>query len=228
MQFAYPGTSVDVAEIDPAVKRANMMATGLPQDTKIETYLGDARQFVELHQDTKKYDLIFGDAFNDFSVPWHLTTREFNDKIKKMLTPDGVYMINIIDVYLSDAEAKRAGREGDRGEGGHGRGREGSASAASEREGAPLRRVRRLLDQDGHAHLRQGQRLYLRDRRPGRGAPRDVRGGGLDEAAGPQGSGPPQGRPPVLHAEGPADDAQALRRGRFRRGGRTTARGASS
>ena len=24
-----------------------------------------------------------------------------------MLTPDGVYMINIIDVYLSDAEAKR-------------------------------------------------------------------------------------------------------------------------
>jgi MFS family permease len=107
MQFAYPGTSVDVAEIDPAVQRANLMATGLPKDTKIETYLGDARQFVELHQDSKKYDLIFGDAFNDFSVPWHLTTREFNDKIKKMLTPDGVYMINIIDAYLSDAEAKR-------------------------------------------------------------------------------------------------------------------------
>jgi len=107
MQFAYPGTGVDVAEIDPAVKRANLMATGLPPDTKIETYLGDARQFVELHQDTKKYDLIFGDAFNDFSVPWHLTTKEFNDKLKKMMTPDGVYMINIIDVYMSDSEAKR-------------------------------------------------------------------------------------------------------------------------
>ena len=34
------------------------------------------------------YDLIFGDAFNDFSVPWHLTTQEFNEKIKKMMTPD--------------------------------------------------------------------------------------------------------------------------------------------
>ena len=30
MQFAYPGTGVDVAEIDPAVTRANFMATGLP------------------------------------------------------------------------------------------------------------------------------------------------------------------------------------------------------
>jgi hypothetical protein len=114
MKFAYPGTQVDVAEIDPAVTNANMQATGLSEfqaaqkeDDRIHTYWGDARQFVELHQDTNKYDLIFGDAFNDFSVPWHLTTREFNEKLKKMLTPDGVYMINIIDVYMSDAEAKR-------------------------------------------------------------------------------------------------------------------------
>jgi MFS family permease len=107
MQFAYPGTGVDVAEIDPAVTRANYRATGLPRNTKIKTYWGDARQFVELNEDTKQYDLIFGDAFNDFSVPWHLTTREFNQKLKKMLSPNGVYMINIIDVYESDAEALR-------------------------------------------------------------------------------------------------------------------------
>jgi MFS family permease len=107
MRHAYPGTGVDVAEIDPAVTRANFLATGLTEADKIETHWGDARQFVELNQDNKKYDLIFGDAFNDFSVPWHLTTREFNEKLKKMLTPDGVYMINIIDVYLSDAEVPK-------------------------------------------------------------------------------------------------------------------------
>jgi hypothetical protein len=107
MQFAYPGTAVDVAEIDPAVTRANHAATGLARDTPIHTYWGDARQFVELHQDTNQYDLIFGDAFNDFSVPWHLTTREFNEKIKKMLTPSGVYMINIIDAYESDETASK-------------------------------------------------------------------------------------------------------------------------
>ncbi len=112
MQKAYPGTAVDVAEIDPAVTRANHLATGLPMDTTIKTYWGYARQFVELNQDNKEYDLVFGDAFNDFSVPWHLTTREFNEKIKKMMSPNGVYMINIIDLYLSDQEAeKRANRK---------------------------------------------------------------------------------------------------------------------
>lgn len=105
MQHVYPGTEVDVAEIDPAVTRANHAATGLPRDTTINTVWGDARQFVERNQDSKQYDLIFGDAFNDFSVPWHLTTREFNEKIAKMMAPTGVYMINIIDAYESDAEA---------------------------------------------------------------------------------------------------------------------------
>jgi MFS family permease len=107
MQYAYPGTKVDVAEIDPAVTNANYQATGLPRDTPIQTHWGDARQFVERNQDSKQYDIIFGDAFNDFSVPWHLTTREFNEKIAKMMTPSGVYMINIIDVYESDAVARK-------------------------------------------------------------------------------------------------------------------------
>ena len=105
MQHAYPGTAVDVAEIDPAVTKANIMATGLPRDTTIKTTWGDARQFVERHQGLEHYDLIFGDAFNDFSVPWHLTTRQFNAKIAKLLGPNGVYMINIIDAYESDAKA---------------------------------------------------------------------------------------------------------------------------
>jgi hypothetical protein len=107
MQYAYPGTKVDVAEIDPAVTNANYQATGLPRETTIHTHWGDARQFVERNQDSKKYDIIFGDAFNDFSVPWHLTTREFNDKIAKMMNPAGVYMINIIDVYESDSVARK-------------------------------------------------------------------------------------------------------------------------
>lgn len=107
MQHTYPGAEVDVAEIDPSVTRANFMATGLPRDTTIKTSWGDARQFVERNQGRKQYDLIFGDAFNDFSVPWHLTTEQFNGKLAKMLAPDGVYMINIIDAYQSDAIAEQ-------------------------------------------------------------------------------------------------------------------------
>jgi hypothetical protein len=51
-------------------------------------------------QSRYEFDFIFGDAFNDFSVPWHLTTHEFNHKIKQLLAPNGVYMINIIDNYV--------------------------------------------------------------------------------------------------------------------------------
>ena len=46
---------------------------------------------------TEKYDLIMGDAFNDYSVPYHLTTREFNERVKAWLAPDGLYMVNMID-----------------------------------------------------------------------------------------------------------------------------------
>jgi spermidine synthase len=110
LQHTYPGTASEIAEIDPAVTAANRAALWLPEDPTIQTTWGDARQFVERNQDDKQYDMIFGDAFNDFSVPWHLTTREFNDKLAKMLTPDGVYMINIIDLYESDDEAEETGR----------------------------------------------------------------------------------------------------------------------
>ena len=106
MQFKYPLTEVDVAEIDPAVTRANHMALGLQTNTPIRTTWGDARQFVERNQGKKQYDIVFGDAFNDFSVPWHLTTREFNEKMANLMSPDGVYMINIIDAYESDEMIK--------------------------------------------------------------------------------------------------------------------------
>lgn len=114
----YPQLGCDVAEIDPAVTRANRASLGLldqlseSPDSKIATTWGDARQFVEKGQGGKKYDVIFGDAFNDFSVPWHLTTREFNRKLSSMLTDDGIYMINIIDRYHSDAKAERDAVEG--------------------------------------------------------------------------------------------------------------------
>ncbi|WP_152050418.1 fused MFS/spermidine synthase [Tautonia marina] len=102
LQHLYPNAHCDVAEIDPAVTRANHAALGLPENTTIETHWGDARQFVERFEGKEPYDLIFGDAFNDFSVPWHLTTREFNDRLAELLDPHGAYMINIIDVYRAD------------------------------------------------------------------------------------------------------------------------------
>ncbi len=104
MEAVYPAERLDVAEIDPAVKLAAQRALYLPADgeTAVTTHTMDARNFVDdLLRDGAEgsYDFIFGDAFNDLSVPYHLTTREFTEKLRRLLRPGGVYMINIIDIY---------------------------------------------------------------------------------------------------------------------------------
>ena len=40
---------------------------------------------------------MFGDAFNDYQVPYHLTTREFAQKVRNLLTPRGLYLALVID-----------------------------------------------------------------------------------------------------------------------------------
>jgi spermidine synthase/MFS family permease len=114
LQSQYTKVNAEVAEIDRAVWKANIKSLGLSQTAPIKTSFGDARQYVVKNEHEKKFDIVFGDAFNDFSVPWHLTTKEFNDKISHMLTDDGVYMINIIDVYESDETAVENSKTGKR------------------------------------------------------------------------------------------------------------------
>ena len=186
MQHTYPGTAVDVAEIDPAVTKANHHGPGLAQGHPDQDHLGRRPPVRRARTRTRKqYDLIFGDAFNDFSVPWHLTTREFNEKIAKMLGPDGVYMINIIDVYESDAKAEERGRGQDQeGEDHRSQGRRHRVRREALAQATGLRRLPRRLGQDRQAHL--PPRLHLRDRRqPRLGAPRDLRRRRLEGAAGP-------------------------------------------
>ena len=113
IEHYYPHQSrIDVAEIDPAVLTAVEREMGLPPRnlTKVNTIIGDARNVVDDRllankrlpkgQSPVNYDFIYGDAFNDLSVPWHLTTREFNQKVKALLEPKrGVYLINVIDIW---------------------------------------------------------------------------------------------------------------------------------
>jgi spermidine synthase len=93
----WPGARAEVAELDPLVVEANHAALGLPRNTSIKTYTMDARNAVDSLRKDNKFDLIFGDAFNDLSVPWHLTTVEFVRKLRAHLNPDGAYLANIIE-----------------------------------------------------------------------------------------------------------------------------------
>jgi len=107
-----PSSVVEVAEIDPAVTEAVRKELGLPpsDQTRIVNIVGDARNVLDdrlrknsLAKSTGGapvlYDFAFGDAFNDFSIPWHLVTAEFNRKIQSALKAHGIYLVNIIDRY---------------------------------------------------------------------------------------------------------------------------------
>jgi spermidine synthase len=96
MEALYPDSAIDVIEIDPGVTQVAYDLLGLAADTKIRSFNEDARIFLERQPD-QRYDLIMGDAFNDFSVPYHLTTREFNQRVRAWLDEGGLYLVNIID-----------------------------------------------------------------------------------------------------------------------------------
>ncbi|MEW5960356.1 MAG: fused MFS/spermidine synthase [Chloroflexota bacterium] len=96
LEAVYPDSEIVVLEIDPGVSRVAHDFLGLQPDTGVVTYNQDARLFLE-QEPAQRYHLIMGDAFNDFSVPYHLTTREFNERVRAWLTDDGLYMVNIVD-----------------------------------------------------------------------------------------------------------------------------------
>jgi spermidine synthase len=92
----HPGAVVDVVEIDPEIERIARRFFRLDDyEGRVRPVVDDARRF--LAASNERYDLIFGDVFRGKqTVPPHLVTREFFELIKRRLTADGVYMMNVI------------------------------------------------------------------------------------------------------------------------------------
>jgi tetratricopeptide (TPR) repeat protein len=100
IEAIYPQSTLEVVEIDPEVTRVAFDYLGLSPDTDIVTYNEDARMAVpRLPED--QYDLVIGDAFNDLSVPYHLTTEEFNEQVRVRLKDSGLYAVNVVDKLRS-------------------------------------------------------------------------------------------------------------------------------
>ena len=96
----HPYAQVDVIEIDPEVTRTARMFFGLPRNRRIRTVNEDARWWImRAAGRVEPYDAIFIDAFNDLSVPYHLTTREATLDFARLLRPDGALVANVIDDY---------------------------------------------------------------------------------------------------------------------------------
>ena len=94
----YPAARLMVAEIDPAVTAAARdfmyLDPDLPQFTIVHR---DARAALQSLPTRPAFDVIFGDAFRDISIPPHLVTREFHGQVARRLRTGGLYAINVVD-----------------------------------------------------------------------------------------------------------------------------------
>ncbi len=91
-----PGTESLVSEIDPGVVEVDTERLGLRTGPAFEVRVEDGRTGMGRLPDGSR-DLVVGDAFGGVSVPWHLTTREAVEEVRRVLTDEGVYAVNLID-----------------------------------------------------------------------------------------------------------------------------------
>lgn len=105
----WPESRMEVAEIDPAVTQAAVKHFGLnATDPRLTVHDADGRNVLRnllrrkrAGESVPAYDFIYGDAVNDYSVPHHLTTVEYDRMVADLLAPDGAYLINLIDSFQS-------------------------------------------------------------------------------------------------------------------------------
>jgi SAM-dependent methyltransferase len=96
-----------VFEYDAGLVRIAREHLGLAASPGLRVRVGDARARLAERPDASA-DLVIGDAFSGVVVPAHLATLEFAREVRRVLRPDGVYLLNVIDcppLRVSRAEA---------------------------------------------------------------------------------------------------------------------------
>ncbi len=93
-----PSTVIEVSEIEPSLYTLSKKYFDVPNSPNLISHEEDGRRLLA---DSKyKYDLIFSDVYYSlFSIPSHFTTLEFFELSKSKLSPDGIFMANIIGSY---------------------------------------------------------------------------------------------------------------------------------
>ena len=103
IEAKYPKAEISVVEIDPEITQVVKKYLGISEGSRIHSLNEDGRWFVMNCKEPGSFDFIFGDAFNDLSIPYHLTTKEFTIQLKRLLKPDGLLLANVIDSFKKGA-----------------------------------------------------------------------------------------------------------------------------
>lgn len=103
----YPGSRIDIVEIDQDVTDVAKRFFFFEPTAMMKVFVMDGRRFLRSCKDY--YDIIFLDAYDDRSIPFHLTTKEFFEIVKKRLKPGGLVASNIWgpradEFYLSEVK----------------------------------------------------------------------------------------------------------------------------
>jgi len=110
MAKQYPDAQIDIVDIDADVVRAAKEYFFFQPTPKMNIVVMDGRRF--LRETRERYDIIFLDAYDDRSIPFHLTTKEFFEMVKRRISPDGVVAANVWgprsdQFYLSEVKTYR-------------------------------------------------------------------------------------------------------------------------
>jgi spermidine synthase len=91
-----PGSRQLVAEVDAALVELVRRELPLPKQSRPRIRIEDARAVVTSLRPSS-CDVIVRDTFADAVVPAHLRTVEFAREVATVLTPTGVYLVNVAD-----------------------------------------------------------------------------------------------------------------------------------
>lgn len=90
----YPDAKIDVVEIDPGLTEIAKEHFRLKDDKRLRIIHEDGRIFLD--RTSKKYDVVLSDVFKSFSIPFHLTTKEYAQSVYDSLSDEGVAILNIL------------------------------------------------------------------------------------------------------------------------------------
>jgi spermidine synthase len=95
----YPLATHEVVEIDPQVVDVAFRYFEVPKTKNLSIHTLDARLFIQGAQTQDRiWDIVYLDAFNSFSIPYHLTTREFTSTAAELVAENGMLLANAIDI----------------------------------------------------------------------------------------------------------------------------------
>ena len=87
----FENVSIEGVEIDDRITELARKYFELPDNVKVTSY--DGRAYLDAVDE--KYDVIMVDAYQDITIPFQMSSREFFSSVKNHLTDDGVMVVNM-------------------------------------------------------------------------------------------------------------------------------------